>query len=52
MGLSDEYKLPKTYNEAYHLTGDGVAVPVVRHLSLHIIEPIVRNAMTKSAAAA
>ena len=33
MGLPDEYKLPDNYNEAYHLTGDGVVVPVVRHLA-------------------
>jgi DNA (cytosine-5)-methyltransferase 1 len=41
MGLPDEYKLPPNYNDAYHIAGDGVAVPVVRHLSKHIIEPIV-----------
>ncbi len=40
MGLPDEYKLPENYNEAYHLTGDGVVVPVVRHLAKHIFEPI------------
>lgn len=40
MGLSEEYKLPEKYNEAYHLTGDGVVVPVVRFLAEHIIEPI------------
>jgi len=40
MGLADEYKLPKNYNEAYHLTGDGVVVPVVRHLGHHILEPL------------
>ena len=34
------YKLPIAYNEAYHLTGDGVAVPAVRHLAKHIFEPI------------
>ncbi len=39
MGLPDGYKLPANYNEAYHLTGDGVAVPVVRHLATHIFEP-------------
>ncbi len=43
MGLSDDYILPENYNEAYHLTGDGVAVPVVRHLAQNIIEPLVRN---------
>lgn len=40
MGLPDEYRLPKNYNEAYHLTGDGVAVPVVKHLATHILEPL------------
>lgn len=40
MGLDKDYKLPKNYNEAYHLTGDGVAVPVVRHLAEHIFEPL------------
>jgi DNA (cytosine-5)-methyltransferase 1 len=40
MGLDDSYKLPKNYNEAYHLTGDGVVVHVVRHLAEHIFEPL------------
>jgi DNA (cytosine-5)-methyltransferase 1 len=40
MGLGDEYRLPTNYNEAYHLTGDGVAVPVVRHLADHLFEPL------------
>lgn len=40
MGLPDSYILPVNYNEAYHLTGDGVVVPVVRHLAEHIFEPI------------
>jgi DNA (cytosine-5)-methyltransferase 1 len=40
MGLDDSYKLPRTYNEAYHLTGDGVAVPVVRHLAEQLLEPL------------
>lgn len=40
MGLPDSYKLPAGYNEAYHLTGDGVAVPVVRYIANHIIEPV------------
>lgn len=41
MGLRDSYKLPNSYNDAYHLTGDGVAVPVVRHIAKHILEPVV-----------
>lgn len=40
MGLDDGYKLPKNYNEAYHLTGDGVAVDVVRHLARYLFEPL------------
>ncbi|CAK0753847.1 DNA (cytosine-5)-methyltransferase 1 [Azospirillaceae bacterium] len=39
MGLPDSYVLPNKYNEAYHLTGDGVVLPVVRHLAKHIFEP-------------
>jgi DNA (cytosine-5)-methyltransferase 1 len=40
MGLPDDYALPSNYNEAYHLTGDGVAVPVVRHIAQHLLEPL------------
>ena len=47
MGLPDSYKLPDGYNEAYHLTGDGVAVPVVRYLAKHLFEPIIAHAMAK-----
>jgi DNA (cytosine-5)-methyltransferase 1 len=39
MGLSEDYILPERYNEAYHLTGDGVVVPVVKHLSDCILLP-------------
>lgn len=40
MGLKDSYKIPDNYNAAYHLAGDGVVVPVVRHISKHLLEPI------------
>ena len=40
MGLPDSYRLPINYNEGYHLTGDGVAVPVVRHLARHVFERV------------
>jgi len=40
MGLDDTYTLPQRYNEAYHLAGDGVAVPVVRFLAHHLLEPL------------
>jgi len=41
MGLPECYKLPENYNEAYHLTGDGVVVPVVRFLAANILEPLI-----------
>jgi DNA (cytosine-5)-methyltransferase 1 len=40
MGLDEDYILPDNYNEAYHLTGDGVAVHVVRHLAEQLFEPL------------
>ena len=40
MGLPDTYRLPKNYNDAYHLTGDGVVAPVVAHLSEHLFRPL------------
>ena len=43
MGLDDTYKLPTLYNDAYHIAGDGVCVPVVRHLARHLLEPLVAS---------
>jgi DNA (cytosine-5)-methyltransferase 1 len=40
MGLPDNYQLPKNYTDAYHLLGDGVAVPVVTHIARHLLEPL------------
>ncbi|HEY0600311.1 DNA cytosine methyltransferase [Brevundimonas sp.] len=40
MGLPDDYVLPRNYSDAYHLTGDGVVAPVVRHLARHLFEPL------------
>jgi DNA (cytosine-5)-methyltransferase 1 len=51
MGLADDYVLPSNYNEAYHLVGDGVAVPVVRFLKAHILDPILAPADTSNLAA-
>lgn len=52
MGLPDKYMLPENYNEAYHLTGDGVVVPVVRHLAKHIFEPILAASRVRETVAA
>ena len=51
MGLPEEYVLPNNYNEAYHVAGDGVAVPVVRFLAHHIFEPILASAIAEQKAA-
>jgi DNA (cytosine-5)-methyltransferase 1 len=44
MGVPDSYILPVKYNEAYHLMGDGVVVPVVSWLERHLLRPLVRRA--------
>ena len=43
MGLPENYKLPSRYNEAYHLLGDGVVVPVVSALNTELLLPIIRS---------
>ena len=40
MGLDDAYVLPRRYNDAYRLAGDGVAAPVVRFLARELFEPL------------
>ena len=52
MGLPDNYRLPKNYNEAYHLTGDGVVVPVVRHLARYLLEPLAESFVARKRVAA
>lgn len=52
MGLPDSYQLPVNYNEAYHLTGDGVVVPVVRFLAQTLFEPVLKLARRSSMVAA
>jgi DNA (cytosine-5)-methyltransferase 1 len=52
MGLDDDYILPDRYNDAYHLAGDGVAVPVVTHLAQNLFEPIIDALLLNSAKAA
>jgi DNA (cytosine-5)-methyltransferase 1 len=38
MGLHEDYALPKAYNKAYHLLGDGLVVPCVAYLRTHILD--------------
>lgn len=44
MGLPEHYLLPERYNDAYHLAGDGVVVPVVRFIAEHLLTPLAANA--------
>jgi DNA (cytosine-5)-methyltransferase 1 len=48
MGLDDTYRLPERYNDAYHLTGDGVVVPLVRFLSESLLRKLVGSADEES----
>lgn len=51
MGLNDSYKLPARYNDAYHVSGDGVCVPVVRYLASTLLEPLLTPDRADSMAA-
>jgi DNA (cytosine-5)-methyltransferase 1 len=44
MGVPDGYPLPARYNQAYHLFGDGVAVPVVSWIERHLLRALVEAA--------
>ena len=44
MGLPEDYLLPATYSDAYHLTGDGVVVPVVRHIAAQSVRAVAEDA--------
>ena len=40
MGLPDAFVLPARATDAFHMIGDGVAAPVVRFLSQHLLLPL------------
>lgn len=50
MGLPDSYRMPDTYNNAYRVAGDGVAVPVVRYLDQMLFAPILQRRSLKAVA--
>lgn len=52
MGLADDYRLPERYNDAYHVCGDGVCVPVVRFLAEKILEPVLSRCVREKRIAA
>ena len=48
MGLPDSFRLPARESDALHLVGDGVAPPVVRFLSEHLLAPLVGDSGRRS----
>lgn len=51
MGAPDQYQLPEKYNEAYHLMGDGLAVPVVSWLEGCLLGPLCKTLKSSREAA-
>ena len=45
MGLPDGYVIPERYNDAYHVFGDGLVVPVVSWIEANLLSPLI-NEMT------
>ena len=52
MGLPDSYRLPERYNDAYHVAGDGVVVPVVHFIAAHLLHPLTTAAAERNLEAA
>jgi len=50
MGLDESYRMPARYNQAYHVAGDGVAVPIVRYLDKQIFQPVLALGRAQAAA--
>ncbi len=43
MGLPDSYILPANYNDAYHISGDGLVVPVVAWMERQLLRPLLEG---------
>lgn len=52
MGLPDDYRLPKGSTAGLQLVGDGVAVPVVRWLAEHLLQPLLAQTKPREKAKA
>jgi len=50
MGLPDSYILPGNATQAYKLSGDGLCVPVIRHLAQNLLEPLLDETAKLAAA--
>jgi DNA (cytosine-5)-methyltransferase 1 len=52
MGLPETYRLPDKYNEAYHVAGDGLAVPVVEWLEKQLLRRLAQGVRSRASKAA
>lgn len=52
MGLAPSFVLPRTYNEAFRLIGDGVVPQVVRFVASRLLEPLALHARASAGCAA
>jgi DNA (cytosine-5)-methyltransferase 1 len=50
MGVPEDYPIPPNYNEAYHLFGDGLAVPAVAWLNERLLLPLAATTAEERAA--
>jgi DNA (cytosine-5)-methyltransferase 1 len=48
MGAPDTFALPSKYNEAYHVMGDGLAVPVVEWLEAKLLRRVAARVWAQS----
>lgn len=48
MGLPDSYRMPRNYNAAYKVAGDGVVVPVVQYLDETLFQPVMARAQVRA----
>lgn len=51
MGLPDSYILPAKASKAYKLCGDGLCVPVIRHIAEHLLQPLLAKSDVRLEAA-
>lgn len=51
MGLPESYRMPRHYNSAYKVAGDGVVAPIVSYLDQQLFRPMLCDAHGITAAA-
>jgi DNA (cytosine-5)-methyltransferase 1 len=52
MGVPDTFVVPASYNDGYHIFGDGLAVPAVAFLRANVLDQLVADVTGRSKSAA